>query len=163
MVSSITDKPNKSSSKTNNQVTLNSYKPVLTTDSLSSTTTSLNTQCIDSYSNDSGINSLNLSSSAYQQSLSKKNNWQYLNNKNGYDGIMNNNYNICPKLDEVQIIEPLICKRIAKERLTSLVFKKDCFIVATLDGYLNTWARPSKVINFVVAPEFIKHFLLHCF
>ena len=28
-------------------------------------------------------------------------------------------FNQCPKLDEVALIEPLICKRIANERLTS--------------------------------------------
>ena len=54
-------------------------------------------------------------------------------------------FNQCPKLDEVAMIEPLICKRIANERLTSLVFRHDCFVVATQDGVVYTWARPVKV------------------
>lgn len=56
-------------------------------------------------------------------------------------------FNMCPKLDEVPVIEPLICKHIANERLTSLVFRDDCFVVSTQDGYVYTWARPVKVMK----------------
>ncbi|CAF0909785.1 unnamed protein product [Brachionus calyciflorus] len=56
-------------------------------------------------------------------------------------------FNLCPKLDEVPLIEPLICKRIANERLTSIVFKKDCFLVASQDGFVNTWARPGRNLS----------------
>jgi hypothetical protein len=55
-----------------------------------------------------------------------------------------NPFNICPKLDEVPLIEPLICKRIATERLTSLLFKEDGFVVATQDGFVYSWARPNN-------------------
>lgn len=63
--------------------------------------------------------------------------------------IVNSNcpFNLCPKLDEVPLIEPLICKRISNERLTSIVFKKDCFLVASQDGFVNTWARPRRNVN----------------
>jgi len=109
----------------------------------------LNNQNADNYSSESGINSLNASNSILNQSWAKKSHSSNKNsNTNGYESNTNNCFNICPKLDEVQIIEPLICKRIAKERLTSLVFKKDCFIVSTIDGFINTWARPSKVFFF---------------
>ena len=137
-------------------MTLNSYKQVTTHDNA----VSFNSTYSDAYSNDSGINSLNAPSMQTQSSsatskkhLFQNSNKNSLNTANGYEAAnassaaasSNNNFNICPKLDEVQIIEPLICKRIAKERLTSLVFKKDCFIVATQDGFINTWGRPSKV------------------
>lgn len=56
-------------------------------------------------------------------------------------------FNQCPKLDEVALIEPLICKRIANERLTSLQFRHDCFVVATQDGFVYTWSRPIKVTD----------------
>ena len=59
---------------------------------------------------------------------------------------LNLNSVMCPKLDEVPIIEPLICKRISQERLTSLIFKEDCFLVASQNGTVSTWARPGKVI-----------------
>lgn len=48
----------------------------------------------------------------------------------------------CPRLDECPILEPLVCKKIAQERLTSLVFRPDCIITACQDGYVYTWARP---------------------
>lgn len=48
----------------------------------------------------------------------------------------------CPRLEECPILEPLICKKIAHERLTSLVFRPDCVITACQDGYVYTWARP---------------------
>ena len=142
----VGEKSGKSSSKSSNQVTLNSYKPVLSNDM-----NTLNNQNVDAYSSDSGINTLNIPN-LNQANTSKKNYFQNSNktspNANSNLNAYENNsslFNICPKLDEVQIIEPLICKRIAKERLTSLVFKKDCFIVATQDGLINTWGRPSKV------------------
>ena len=60
--------------------------------------------------------------------------------------FLNLNLNsMCPKLDEIPIIEPLICKRIAQERLTSLIFKEDSFLVACHDGTISTWMRPGKV------------------
>ncbi|RNA28732.1 WD repeat-containing 20 [Brachionus plicatilis] len=33
------------------------------------------------------------------------------------------------------------------ERLTSIVFKRDCFLVASQDGFVNTWTRPGKNVN----------------
>jgi len=53
-------------------------------------------------------------------------------------------FNICPKLDEVPVIEPLICKRICRERITDIKFKEQGLLVATQDGYVFTWSRPDK-------------------
>ncbi len=78
------------------------------------------------------------------------------NEENAFVGFdsnrFNNNYsdnnaselpfNLCPKLDHTPVIEPLICKRISNERLTSIVFKSDCFIVANQGGLISTWSRP---------------------
>ncbi|EPB67316.1 hypothetical protein ANCCEY_13590 [Ancylostoma ceylanicum] len=41
--------------------------------------------------------------------------------------------------------EPLICKKIAHERLTVLEFRKDCLVTACQEGFICTWARPGKV------------------
>ena len=35
-------------------------------------------------------------------------------------------------------------KKIAHERLTSLVFREDCLVTACQDGYVCTWARPGS-------------------
>ncbi len=52
---------------------------------------------------------------------------------------------ICPRMEEVPIIEPLICKKIAHERLTVLEFREDCIVTACQEGFICTWARPGKV------------------
>lgn len=54
---------------------------------------------------------------------------------------------VCPRLDEVPMLEPLVCKKIAHERLTSLVFLDDCFVTACQEGYVCTWARPGKWVG----------------
>ncbi|XP_037911515.1 WD repeat-containing protein 20 isoform X1 [Hermetia illucens] len=48
----------------------------------------------------------------------------------------------CPRFDECPLLEPLICKKIAHERLTALIFREDCFLTACQDGFIYTWARP---------------------
>lgn len=53
----------------------------------------------------------------------------------------------CPRFDECPVLEPLICKKIAHERLTALVFREDCLVTACQDGYVYTWARPGKMSN----------------
>ncbi|GAB6022103.1 hypothetical protein CHUAL_006246 [Chamberlinius hualienensis] len=50
----------------------------------------------------------------------------------------------CPRLKEVCMLEPLVCKKIAHERLTSLVFRKDSFVTACQEGFILTWARPGR-------------------
>ena len=49
----------------------------------------------------------------------------------------------CPRLDEVPILEPLVCKKVAQERLTALLFREDCVITACQDGIICTWVRPT--------------------
>ncbi|KAJ1106797.1 hypothetical protein NDU88_004195 [Pleurodeles waltl] len=51
---------------------------------------------------------------------------------------------LCPRINEVPLLEPLICKKIAHERLTVLLFLEDCIITACQEGSLCTWARPGK-------------------
>ncbi|XP_029170385.1 WD repeat-containing protein 20-like [Nylanderia fulva] len=53
----------------------------------------------------------------------------------------------CPRFDECPVLEPLVCKKLAHERLTELVFREDCFVTACQDGYVYTWARPGHMCN----------------
>ncbi|KAK6638792.1 hypothetical protein RUM43_007061 [Polyplax serrata] len=53
--------------------------------------------------------------------------------------------NACPRFDECPVLEPLMCKKIAHERLSALIFREDCFVTACQDGYIYTWARPGKM------------------
>ncbi|KAK6028555.1 WD domain, G-beta repeat protein [Ostertagia ostertagi] len=57
---------------------------------------------------------------------------------------------VCPRMEDVPVIEPLICKKIAHERLTVLEFRKDCLVTACQEGFICTWARPGKVPNTLV-------------
>ncbi|XP_042602219.1 WD repeat-containing protein 20-like [Cyprinus carpio] len=51
----------------------------------------------------------------------------------------------CPRMEEIPLLEPLVCKKIAQERLTVLVFLEDCLVTACQEGFVCTWARPGKV------------------
>uniref|UniRef100_T1IPY7 Uncharacterized protein n=1 Tax=Strigamia maritima TaxID=126957 RepID=T1IPY7_STRMM len=53
----------------------------------------------------------------------------------------------CPRLDDVPMLEPLVCKKITHERLTALVFREDCIVTACQEGLIATWARPGKVVG----------------
>jgi WD40 repeat protein len=52
----------------------------------------------------------------------------------------------CPHFDELPMLEPLVCKKIAHERLTDLHFREDCIVVSCQEGYVYTWARPGTAL-----------------
>ena len=54
---------------------------------------------------------------------------------------------MCPRFDEVPIIEPLVSKKIAQDRLCALFFREDCLVTATFDGYIHVWARPESSVS----------------
>ena len=56
----------------------------------------------------------------------------------------------CPKITDVPLLEPLVSKKIAQERLTALIFRDDCFVSSCQEGYICTWARPGHVVSKVV-------------
>lgn len=53
-----------------------------------------------------------------------------------------NSDDIAPKMEEVNVIEPLVAEKVDRERLSDLVFRDDCIVVASYDGYISLWARP---------------------
>ena len=53
---------------------------------------------------------------------------------------------LCPKLEDVPLLEPLVCKRIAPERLNDIVFHDDCILISTQEGVIMTWCRPGRVL-----------------
>uniref|UniRef100_A0A671NT28 WD repeat-containing protein 20-like n=1 Tax=Sinocyclocheilus anshuiensis TaxID=1608454 RepID=A0A671NT28_9TELE len=66
---------------------------------------------------------------------------------NRLDGAKVLGTTLCPRMNEVPLLEPLVCKKIAHERLTVLVFMNDCIITACQEGLICTWARPGKVVS----------------
>jgi len=87
-------------------------------------------------------------------SLGSRDHKNHLNHKKGSTGGIDNanklvedpvkllGSNYCPRLEDLTILEPLVCKKISHERLTALVFREDCFVAACQEGYVSTWARP---------------------
>ena len=57
---------------------------------------------------------------------------------------------MCPRIDDVLMLEPLVAKKVAQERLTSLVFREDCIVTACQEGFVSTWARPGKVVRYLL-------------
>ncbi|XP_076463621.1 WD repeat-containing protein 20-like [Babylonia areolata] len=53
----------------------------------------------------------------------------------------------CPRLEEVPILEALVCKKVAHERLTSIVFREECIVTACQEGLVYTWARPGSIVH----------------
>ncbi|KAL8589722.1 hypothetical protein ACOMHN_027230 [Nucella lapillus] len=53
----------------------------------------------------------------------------------------------CPRLEEVPILEALVCKKVAHERLTSIVFREECIVTACQEGLVYTWARPGSIVS----------------
>ena len=53
-----------------------------------------------------------------------------------------NSDDIAPKMEEVNVIEPLVAEQVDRERLSDLVFRDDCILIASYDGCVSLWARP---------------------
>ncbi|XP_030626375.1 WD repeat-containing protein 20 isoform X2 [Chanos chanos] len=60
---------------------------------------------------------------------------------------------LCPRMDEVPLLEPLVCKKIAHERLTVLTFLEDCLVTACQEGFICTWARPGKLVSGLLSSQ----------
>lgn len=99
----------------------------------------------------SSLHKRNLSSSKNVLASGDKNSWKgggvSSSRTSCDDPIKLIGTNACPRFDECPVLEPLICKKIAHERLTALVFREDCFVTACQDGYIYTWARPGKMVS----------------
>lgn len=99
----------------------------------------------------SSLHKRNLSQSSRNACVGDKNSWKGGGVSSARtcfdDPIKLIGTNACPRFDECPVLEPLICKKIAHERLSALVFREDCFVTACQDGYIYTWARPGKMVS----------------
>ncbi len=55
--------------------------------------------------------------------------------------------NLCPKLDEIQVIEPIITEFISHERLNGIYFGENYFLTSSQDGIIAIWEKPQKLLN----------------
>ncbi|XP_064549296.1 WD repeat-containing protein 20 isoform X2 [Drosophila montana] len=86
--------------------------------------------------------SLKLSKSSHNSSLTTAG--QSSASVSSYDPMKLIGTPACPRFEECPLLEPLVCKKIAHERLTALIFREDCFLTACQDGFIYTWARPGQ-------------------
>lgn len=63
----------------------------------------------------------------------------------------------CPRMNEVPIMEPIVLKKISRERLTALQFQHDGIVTACQDAYICTYARPGVCVYIFMV--FLKKFL----
>lgn len=57
---------------------------------------------------------------------------------------------LCPKLDDVPLLEPLTCKKLSHNILTSIYFYRDFLVVASQEGVISSYARPHKPVSSVL-------------
>lgn len=55
--------------------------------------------------------------------------------------------NLCPKLDDIQVIEPVITEFISHERLNGIYFGENYLITSSQDGFITIWEKPQKLLN----------------
>jgi len=51
---------------------------------------------------------------------------------------------LCPKLDEIQLIEPVVTELIAHERLNGIFFGENYLLTSSQDGIIAIWEKPQK-------------------
>lgn len=56
----------------------------------------------------------------------------------------------CPRLDDVPLLEPLTCKKLAHNMLTSIHFYRDYLVVSCQDGVVSCFARPNKQVSIIL-------------
>lgn len=99
------------------------------------------------FSNNSGYNRISNDPDVVSTLKNSKN----INNTiSTYDPMRLIGSSACPRFDECPLLEPLVCKKIAHERLTALIFREDCFLTACQDGFIYTWARPGYSVRFFI-------------
>ncbi|CAF3598986.1 unnamed protein product [Rotaria socialis] len=55
--------------------------------------------------------------------------------------------NLCPKLEDIQMIEPVITEFISNERLNGIYFGENYLITSSQDGFITVWEKPQKLLN----------------
>ena len=55
--------------------------------------------------------------------------------------------NLCPKLDDIQVIEPVITELIAHERLNGIYFGENYLLTSSQDGIITIWEKPQKLLS----------------
>jgi hypothetical protein len=54
--------------------------------------------------------------------------------------------NLCPRLDDIQVIEPILTELISHERLNGIFFGENSFLTSSQDGVISIWEKPQKIL-----------------
>ena len=52
---------------------------------------------------------------------------------------------LCPRLDEIQVIEPIVTELISNERLNGIVFGENYLVTSSQDGIISIWEKPQII------------------
>ncbi|CAF1118999.1 unnamed protein product [Adineta steineri] len=55
--------------------------------------------------------------------------------------------NQCPRLDDIQIIEPIVTEFISHERLNGIYFGENCLFTSSQDGIITIWEKPQEILQ----------------
>jgi len=56
--------------------------------------------------------------------------------------VMSLGSELCPRIDQTHMLEPIVCKKIASGRLTGIDFTHDGIVTTCQDGFIQLWRRP---------------------
>jgi hypothetical protein len=130
---SIDDTPDLALITLSNGSTKKSRKLSLLSSGTKSTTTTTRT------SDDSNQGSLSTLTTNNSSSSSRRTNFDLTKTTFGT--------NLCPKLDDIQVIEPIITEFISHERLNGIYFNENYFLTSSQDGIIAIWEKPQKLLN----------------
>ncbi|CAF4585518.1 unnamed protein product [Rotaria sp. Silwood2] len=54
---------------------------------------------------------------------------------------------LCPRLDDIQLIEPIVTEFISHERLNGIYFGENCLFTSSQDGVITIWEKPQNILQ----------------
>ncbi|CAF0838903.1 unnamed protein product [Rotaria sordida] len=54
---------------------------------------------------------------------------------------------LCPRLDDIQVIEPIVTEFISHERLNGIFFSENCLFTSSQDGVITIWEKPQNILQ----------------
>lgn len=54
---------------------------------------------------------------------------------------------LCPKLDDIQVIEPVVTEFISHERINGIYFGENYLLTSSQDGIIAIWEKPQKLLT----------------
>ncbi|CAF4733423.1 unnamed protein product, partial [Rotaria socialis] len=54
---------------------------------------------------------------------------------------------LCPRLDDIQIIEPIVAEFISHERINGIYFGENCLFTSSQDGIITIWEKPHNILQ----------------